>query len=264
VGTPALLFHTLSTADLSVVFSRSLAVVSGAALTSAAVFAGVGAWRRWGVRPTTVGALAASQVNAANLGIPIAVYVLHDATAVAPVLLFQLVLLVPLALTVLDLSGSGSVPSRWQRATAPLRNPVLIASAAGLLVSGAGWTLPRMLLDPIELLGGLSVPAVLLAYGMSLRGSPVPGMGAERSSVLLAVALKLLAAPAAAWLLGLALGLSARDLLLVVILSGLPTAQSLFSVAVSYRTGVEIARDAITLTTVLSVPVLVVVAAVLG
>ena len=264
VASPALLFETLAAADLSAVFSRTLVVVSAAALLAAALFGAVGAVRRWGVGRTTIGALGASQANAANLGIPIAVYVLGDAGAVAPLLLFQLVVLVPLGLTVLDVAGSDGGGSVWSRVWAPFRNPVLLGSLAGLVVSATGWSVPGILLEPIELIGGLAVPAVLLAYGMSLRGSPVPGRGPERGPVLVAVALKLLVAPLAALLLGTALELERAELLVVVVLSALPSAQNLLPVAVTYRTGVELARETITLSTVLSVPVLFGVAALLG
>jgi malonate transporter and related proteins len=264
VATPALLFVTLAAADLGAVFSRSLVVLSGAALLSAGLFAVVGAVRRWGVGRTTIGALGASQVNAANLGIPIAVYVLGDASAVAPVLLFQLLLLVPLGLTVLDVASANGEGSLWWRVSAPFRNPVLLASAAGLVVSGTGWRVPTLLLEPIQLIGGLAVPAVLLAYGMSLRGSDLPARGAERGPVVLAGLLKLVVAPTTAWLLGLAVGLDRPALLSVVVLSALPTAQNLLTFAVTYRTGVDLARETITLSTVLSVPVLIVIAALLG
>ncbi|MGY1707774.1 AEC family transporter [Geodermatophilus sp. SYSU D00697] len=264
VATPALLFETLAGADLSAVFSSTLVVTSAAFALCAVVFAVVGAARRWGIGRTTIGALAASMVNSANLGIPIAVYVLGDATAVAPVLLFQLVVLSPVALAVLDVTATGERSSSRARVTAPLRNPVLVASALGLLVAGTGLEVPRALLDPIELLGGLAVPAVLLAYGMSLRGSPLPGRGAERATVVLAVVLKLVVAPGAAWLFGLLLGLDRAQLLVVVVLATLPTAQNLFGTAVTYRTGVDLARESITLSTVLSVPAMLVVAGLLG
>lgn len=264
VASPALLFGTLAAADLDAVFSPTLVVISGAALLSAGLFAAVGALRRWGVGRTTLGALGASQANAANLGIPIAAYVLGDAGAVAPLLLFQLVVLVPLGLTVLDVAGADGGASVWSRVWAPFRNPVLLASVAGLVVSGTGWSVPALALEPIELIGGLAVPAVLLAYGMSLRGSPLPGRGPERGPVLLAVALKLVVAPLGALLLGSALGLDGQELLVVVVLSALPSAQNLLTVAMTYGTGVELARETITLSTVLSVPVLFAVAALLG
>lgn len=263
VATPALLFTTLARAELSVVLSPVLLVTSMAALTMIAVFAGVGVVCRWGLGRTTIGALSASMVNSANLGIPIAVYVLGDASAVAPLLLFQLVVLVPASLVVLDLiTGEGA--SLRSRLLGPVTNPVLIASVLGLVVGALDWQLPQLLLDPVELLGGLAVPAVLLAYGISLHGSPVPGRGREKAPVLTAVALKLVGMPAVAGLLGLALGLDGDALFVCVVLCALPAAQNVFGYAVTYRTAVDLARESITLSTLGSIPVLLVVAALLG
>ncbi len=264
VATPALLFSTLSRAELGVVLSPVLLVTSAAAVLAIAVFAAVGARAGWGLGRTTIGALSASMVNSANLGIPIAVFVLGDASAVAPLLLFQLVVLVPAALVVLDLATPGAGAPLRYRVLAPFTNPVLLASALGLAVSALGWQLPGLLMDPIELLGGLAVPAVLLAYGISLRGSPLPGRGADRAPVLTAVALKLVGMPMAGWLLTLALGLDSRTTFICVVLCALPAAQNIFSYAVTYRTAVDLARETITLTTVGSIPVLLVVAALLG
>jgi len=171
---------------------------------------------------------------------------------------------VPAAIVVLDVTAPAAGGSRRSRVLAPLTNPVLIASALGLVVSALGIELPDLVLDPLDLLAGLAVPAVLLAYGISLHGAPLPGRGAERAPVLTAVLLKLAVMPAVAWLLGLALGLGGTQLFVVVVLSALPSAQNTFSYAVSYRTGVDLAREAVTLTTLGSVPVLLVVAALLG
>ncbi|MCW2581739.1 MAG: hypothetical protein JWQ53_529 [Klenkia sp.] len=264
VATPALLFTTLAGAELGEVFSPVLLVTSLAAVAAIAVFAVVGVVCRWGLGRTTIGALSASMVNSANLGIPIAIYVLGDATAVAPLLLFQLVVLVPASLVVLDLAVPGSGTTLRERLLAPVTNPVLIGSALGLLVSAFHVELPAVVLDPVQLLGGLAVPAVLLAYGISLHGSPVPGRGAERAPVLTAVALKLVGMPLVAWLLGLALGLGPQTLFVVVVLCALPAAQNIFTYAVTYRTAVDLARESITLSTVGSIPVLLVVSALLG
>ena len=62
----------------------------------------------------TIGTLASSYVNAGNLGLPLAVYLLDDAVAVVPTLLFQLLVLAPVAFAVLDARADrrGSAPSR--------------------------------------------------------------------------------------------------------------------------------------------------------
>ena len=58
-------------------------------------------WRR-DLAETVIGSLCAAYVNAGNLGLPIAAYVLGDAALVAPTLLLQLLVLQPLALALLD------------------------------------------------------------------------------------------------------------------------------------------------------------------
>ncbi|PNG20253.1 AEC family transporter [Streptomyces cahuitamycinicus] len=265
VASPALLFTTLAQADLSVIFSDRLLVTAVSTAAVAGVFVAVGAARGWGVGRTTIGALCSSYVNSGNLGIPIAVYVLGDASLVAPVLLFQLVGVTPVALTVLDLASGGEKRPLWQRLLTPLRNPIALGSLAGVAVSASGLTVPGPLMDPMTLIGNMSVPAVLLAFGISLRGSSLPLRGAERAPVLLAVVLKSVVQPLVAWALAAGVfGLRGALLLDVVVTSALPAAQNLFTYASSYRVGEVLAREAILLSTVLAVPVLVVVAAVLG
>jgi predicted permease len=265
VASPALLFTTLSGADLSVVFSSRLLVTALSTVAVAGVFVAVGAARGWGVGRTTIGALCSGYVNSGNLGIPIAVYVLGDASLVAPVLLFQLVLVTPVAVTILDLSGEAAKGSLWRRLLTPLRNPIALGSLAGVAVAATGLRVPDAVMDPVTLIGNMSVPAVLMAFGIGLCGSTMPLRDADRRPVLLAVALKTVGQPAVAWALASGVfGLRGPQLLDVVVTSALPAAQNLYTYASTYGVGERLARDAILVSTVVSVPVLVGVAAVLG
>jgi malonate transporter and related proteins len=265
VASPALLFTTLAKADLSVIFSSRLLVTAMSTAAAASVFVAVGAARGWGVGRTTIGALCSSYVNSGNLGIPIAVYVLGDASLVAPVLLFQIIAVTPIALTILDLSGKGEKGPLWLRLLTPLRNPIAVGSLAGVAVAASGVRVPDPVMDPVTLIGNMSVPAVLLAFGISLCGSTMPGRGADRGPVFLSVALKAVGQPVAAWALATGVfGLRGHQLLDVVVTSALPAAQNLYTYASRYRVAEGLARDSILLSTVLSVPVLVVVAALLG
>ncbi|MFJ9540495.1 AEC family transporter [Streptomyces sp. NPDC101225] len=265
VASPALLFTTLAKADLSVIFSSRLLVTAMSTAAAAGVFVAVGAVRGWGVGRTTIGALCSSYVNSGNLGIPIAVYVLGDASLVAPVLLFQIIAVTPIALTILDLSGKGEKGPLWMRLLTPLRNPIAVCSLAGVAVAAAGVRVPDPVMDPLTLIANMSVPAVLLAFGISLCGSTMPGRGADRGPVFLSVALKAVGQPVLAWALATAVfGLHGSRLLDVVVTSALPAAQNLYTYASRYRVAEGLARDSILLSTMLSVPVLVVVAALLG
>ncbi|MBA0051600.1 AEC family transporter [Streptomyces sp. AJS327] len=265
VASPALLFETLAGTDLSALLSGHLLVTAASTLAVAGVFAGVAAVRRWSTGYSTVGTLCAGYVNAGNLGIPVAAYVLGDASLMAPVLLLQLLVFTPVFLAVLDSTTSrvGAAPLR--RLTSPFRNPIVVGSLAGAAVSASGWTPPEAVLEPFRLLGAMAIPAVLLAFGISLRGSAVLSAGADRGPVLLAVALKGVAHPLVAWALGAGVfGLSGAVLCTVVVTAALPSAQNVFTYATHYDVGVGLAREAVLLSTVVSVPVLLTVAALLG
>ncbi|MCW3813489.1 AEC family transporter [Micromonospora sp. DR5-3] len=267
VATPALLLLTLAKADPAELVSAALVATAGSALLSALLYAALARWR-WRSAPAAlaVGGLASGYVNAGNLGVPIAAYVLGDASFVAPVLLFQVLVMAPIGLAVLAGSQpAGDAPARWRLLTQPLRTPVVVGCGLGVLVAATGLKLPPLVLQPIELTAALAVPAALLAYGMSLHGAPRPASGDGASRVWLAVALKTLAQPALAYALGRwAAGLSGVALLAVTVTSALPTAQNVFVYASSYDRDTLLARDTVLLTTVLSVPVLVGLAVLLG
>jgi malonate transporter len=258
VATPALLLLTLADADPGVLVSPALVATAGSAVLAALLFAGLARWR-WRLRPAelTAGGLASSYVNAGNLGVPISVYVLDDASFVAPVLLFQVLVMAPVGLAVL--AGSRAQGhSRWRVLTRPLATPVVIGCALGVRIAATGVRVPALVLQPVELTAGLAVPAALLAYGMSLHGAPRP-----RPTP--AAALKTLAQPALAYALGRwVAGLDGAALLAVTVTSALPTAQNVFVYAATHDRGTLLARDVVLLSTVLSVPVLVAVAVVLG
>lgn len=260
VASPALLFTILADVDLSVLVSAPVLVSVLSVLVVALVFVACGLVRRWGAGRITVGALASSYVNAGNLGIPISVYVLGDASLVAPILLTQLLIMAPVGLTILDLAdgqtrGPASVLKR--ALGTPVRNPVVIASLAGVAVSASGWVPPEPLMEPFHVIGGMAVPAMLLTFGISLHGGAFPARGPERVPVLLGVALKSVVQPLVAWGLGaLVFGLEPFALFSVVVLAALPTAQNIFNFALQYRTGETLVRDVVLVTTLLTVPVL--------
>lgn len=267
VASPALLFVTISRADVAAVFSESLVVTAVTSTIACALYLPVGLLRRRPAGETVVGAMASGYVNAGNLGLPIATYALGNAAEMAPVLLFQLAVLVPLFTTVLDLlteRTDGRRPSVLRTVTAPLRNPLALATGAGLVVSATGLVPPAPLLAPVELIADLAVPGMLLAFGISLCGAARPGSGAHGPLLAAVLLLKNVVHPVLAFLLGLVLGLSGPALLAVVVCAALPTAQNVFGYAVRFEQGVTLGRDAALATTIASVPVLFVVVAVLA
>jgi malonate transporter len=198
------------------------------------------------------------------MGIPLSAYVLGDAAASAPVFLLQLIVITPIALTILDFSTGGK-PSLGRILLQPVRNPLIIASALGFLIAVTGVEIPPELFRPFELIGGAAVPVILIAFGMSLHGTRVLAAGEFRKDVVLASAFKLVLVPVAAWLLGhFVFGLEGQALFAAVILMALPTGQNVFNYAQRYRRGEVLARDVVFITTLGSFPAMLVVAALLA
>jgi hypothetical protein len=144
----------------------------------------------------------------------------------------------------------------------PLTNPLTVGSILGLVLALTGATLPGEVRDPLELVGGMAVPSMLLAYGVSLRAGPRPGHGTSVAEIGLITVLKEVVQPVTAYVVGrFVLDLDPPALLAVTVLAALPTAQNIFVHASRYGRGVVVARDSIFLTTVLSVPVVFLIAA---
>ena len=145
VASPALLVTTVAQADVSDVLSRGLAATVVAVVVPAGTYMLIARWRwRRSAGEQVIGALSSSYVNAGNLGLPVAAYVLGDAALVAPTLLLQLLVLQPLALAVLDADVRGTRPSVSEVLLRPFTNPLTIGTLVGLLLSITGWRLPPL------------------------------------------------------------------------------------------------------------------------
>jgi malonate transporter len=265
VASPALMVTVLGRADVTDVLSRSPVATASAVLVCAVLYllAARLVWRK-PVADTVIGTLSAVYVNAGNLGLPIAAYVLGDAALVAPTLLMQLLVLQPLALAVLDHAVSGRGFSVARALTRPLTNPLTVGSLVGLALAVTGAELPRAIEDPLVLVGGMAVPSMLLAYGISLRLGPRPGHGTSAVEIGYIAVLKLVVQPLTAYVAGrFVLDLDAKALFAVTVLAALPTAQNIFVHATRYRRAEVLARDSIFVTTLLSVPAIAAVAALL-
>ena len=266
VASPALMVTTVAEADVRDVLSRSLLATVAGVVVAVLAYVAV-AWWRW--RRTAgeqvIGALASSYVNAGNLGLPVAAYVLGNAALVAPTLLLQLLVLQPAALAVLDADVRGRRPSVVEVVVRPFTNPLTIGTLIGLLLAVTGWTLPPVVADPIALIGAMAVPAMLLAYGIALRLGPGFGGDVPAGELVLTSTLKLAVQPLVAYAVAHhALGLSGHALLAVVVCSSLPTAQNIFVHATRYDRSVTLARDTILVTTVGALPAIALVAWLLG
>ena len=261
--TPSLIFYSVSTSDTSAFLSPVNFVVFGATLATMAVFWLISAaFFHQDVPTTMAGAASSSYFNSVNMGLPIAMYVIGDATYVVPALVMQMAVLAPIVIAGLNAGGEGKHHVR-DSIIAGVTAPVVVAAIAGFIVSMAGWTIPNPVMEPIRILGGASIPLILMSFGASLKGSSVLRDGPHRVPTLTATALKLAVMPVLAWAIGSLAGLYGDRLYAAVILAALPTAQNVFNYTANYRVGEVVARDTVFLTTFLSLPAMLVIAAVL-
>lgn len=268
VASPSLLFTTVATSDTSTFLSPVVVVVFLATAVTMAVFWIISAMFFTADVPTRMaGAASASYFNSVNIGLPIAVYVIGNATYVAPVLLMQMVIVSPIVIGGLDVNPESS-GSRGKNVLTAVKSgltaPVVLAPLAGLAVSATGWSVPAPVMEPLEILGGASIPMILMSFGASLRGGGVLAPGPDRPATITASLLKLTFMPAAAWVLGLLAGLDSTALYAAVILSSLPTAQNVFNYTANYRAGETVARDTVFITTFASLPAMVAIALLFG
>lgn len=268
VGSPALLFVLVARASLDHVFSMTVVVSAIAVAATGALYLLLA---RLLVKPklgaAVTGFVASSYTNAANFGLPVAIALLGDATWMAPILLMQVAVIMPIWLALLDVAGARATGARLglvRYLTLPLRNPITIAILAGLLVNLVELRIPDPVWAPIEMVGGIAVPLMLMAFGVSLRLDPLPGGGPHSGHSWLTVALKVVAHPLLAWLVGLMFGLSGTELYAVVVLGALPAAQNVHVVATRYNESELLARDSVFWSTILSVGSLLAIAALLG
>ncbi len=265
VLSPFLLFVVLAQADVRTLFSALLPVSAIAAVVIIALYALIArfAWRR-SVGETVIGALSAGQVNSNNIGIPLSLYLLGSAAYPAPVILLQLLVFTPVTMAILDAVTFGRA-TLWRSIVRTVSNPIVLGSVLGTLVSVTGLELPAVVMDPAVLIANACVPILLISYGISLHGQRVLAPSGRRRDVVLATALKLIAMPVLAWVVAeFVFGLSPHDVLIVVVLAALPTAQNVFNYSQRYDVGETISRDTVFLTTIGCVPVLIGITLLLG
>ncbi len=255
IGVPALLLLSLADSEPTQVFSLTLLVSAIAALALYGVYFVIARVQRLRRGEATVGAMLSSYVNAGNLGIPLSTYVLGSTTEVSSLILFQILILAPISIGLLDSEQSQHL-SVSRRIAALFANPIIAASAVGLALSLADIGVPQVVRDPLELLAALAVPTVLLAFGISLADRRRDGTnGVDRRQLSVVVLLKVVLMPVVAYAVARwGFGATGHQLMIVTVLAALPSAQNINTYAALYQRGEALARDATLVSTIVSVP----------
>ena len=253
-ATPALVFMVVSKADVETLLSPVVAVAALSALATAGVYVAVSRiFFRHDAATTCIAAASSAYVNSNNIGLPVGMYVLGNGSYVAPILLFQMA------------TGDGNRHKVAHIIRGSLLSPMVLGALVGMVVSLLHVNLPDAVLRPLEILGGASIPMILISFGASLHSSRVLDTPEQRVGVLTASVLKVLGMPAFAVAIGaFVFHLDGELLYVAAILAALPTAQNIYNYAATYQKGTVIARDTVLVTTFAALPAMLLISLMFG
>lgn len=140
------------------------------------------------------------------------------------------------------------------------RQPIIYAVAAGVTVNLSGWALPGPVANASRLLAGGAVALMLLLVGLQLARLAVRE---EAPGAALATAIRLVAVPPIAWVVGRLVGLEGTALAVAVLQASTPTAVTSALWALEFDARPALVSAAVVLSTVVSVLTLTVLLAVL-
>lgn len=175
IGAPCLIVRTLGQVDLPQESFNQILLVS-VLVTLVTALLSVLVCRLTGV-PVRTFFLALTFPNTGNMGLPLSLFAFGEAGLAVALGLFLVISVLHFSVGVAVVSGRASLGQL-------LRTPILYASLIAVLQVYTGVQLPRWLQNTIDLLGGMSIPLMLLALGVSLAQLRVRDM---RLSFLLAL-----------------------------------------------------------------------------
>jgi predicted permease len=239
VASPCLLFSLLSDVELDA--TRWVVLVGGAGVMAA----GTALLSALYMRASGVGRgviLPAVFLNGGNMGLACARLAYGEPGLQAGALVFVSIAVLNSLFGIWIAKGKNGLGEA-------LRMPLLYGAGGGLAMSFFGWELPPILMEPIDMLGAMAIPLMLLTLGLQLRRLVVSDFVPAAVAVVVRIGGGFLFALLFLWLLG-AEGLDRKVLLLY---SVMPPAVMNAVIAERYHTDPALVASAITLGTLVSV-----------
>jgi len=239
VGTPSLVLSTLSRTQLDHTAFTSMAVACvlcmlGMALGGFLVSRASG--QHWRVLMP-----AFMFPNTGNMGLPISLYAFGEHGLALAVAFF-------LSLSVFQFTLGIAMSGASTSFRDLLRNPIVISLAGAMPIIFLDLELPRWLANTVDLLGGMTIPLMLLTLGVSLASIRLHHVG----SGLLLGGLRIVLGAAVGWGVGTALGLEPLERAVLVVQSSMPVAVFNYLLAVRANRSPEQVANLVMCSTVLS------------
>lgn len=168
IGTPALVLHTLTSVDLSPASLGHMALIAASAMLSMALLAfGVMRLLRWpisGYLPSMVFA------NIGNMGLPLCLFAFGQEGLALAIAYFTVGSVSQFVFGPAAASGKLNIMG-------VLKTPIIWAVLLAVILMVAGISLPKWAANTLNLMGGMSIPLMLLMLGVSLGKLSMAGMG---------------------------------------------------------------------------------------
>ena len=238
-GAPALVFSTLSVIE----FDAALGNFALAAIASFVGFAVLGAPILLALKmPVRTYLSTLMFPNMGNMGLPICLFAFGDAGLVLAVIYFSVAAVAHYTIGVWLLSGERT-PTRL------FKTPLVYAAGAALIFQGLGATPPGWLANTASLLGGMTIPLLLLTLGVSLATTKVGHL--VRGSRI--AVLRLSIGFAVGWAISTAFGFTGVERGVVILDCTMPVAVFSYLLASRFDRAPEDVAGAIAVSTGLSV-----------
>jgi predicted permease len=258
VALPALFFVSLSRSGAGEAINWSFIAALGGGFLATFVLALSVARLAFPDRLAALGLHGMSAVfsNTGYMGIPLLITAFGDFGKLPAIIgtVMTGAVIMPLIVVIIELDlGRGAAPIAVLRrvALAVARNPLVLSSAAGLLLSLVGLPLPQPVATFCNIMGAAAGPCALFSIGLFMVGRSLrAGLGEVGWLVLL----KLVVQPAITWWLAVEVfDLPTEWATSAVILAALPTGALVFVLAQQYDIYVQRSTSVILISTVASV-----------
>ena len=239
VTSPALMFSVLGNADVDfeswgVLVAGTLWIALGTAVLATLYLWFDGSGRRGLLLPAIFW-------NAGNLTLPLARLAYGDAGLEAAAVIFVTVAILNSTVGLWIAKGENGLSEI-------VRMPLVYGSVGGLTLAISGQTLPRLIMEPIEMLGAMAIPLLLINLGIHLRNLALRDV---RHTVVV-VAIRMVGGATCAVLFITLFGVSGVERKVLLLASIMPAAIINVIIAQRYSTDPSLVASAVTLGTLIS------------
>jgi len=239
IGTPCLVFFTLYDADLKIADFGVMALAAALAIAGFALLGGV-VLKLTGL-PFRTYLPSLMFPNSGNMGLPLSLLAFGKPGLAFAIVYFTVSAVQQFTIGVAISSGAMS-PARL------MRIPIIYAVVLALLIMGLELKVPDVVINTTRLLGGMTIPMMLITLGVSLAKLRVSSLG---RSVGLAV-FRLVLGFSVGWLVATSLGFTGLERGVLILQSAMPVAVFNYLFAQRYNNQPEEVAGMVVLSTALS------------